>query len=345
MGLVISTPDRKISYYICPCRPKRCKMKKHINQQQRYEIATLKKIGYSTGKIAKELGVNKSSIGRELKRNGDTRCYNGIRAEQYADERKMDKPRKKIVTPSMSKLITEKLAQKWSPEQIKGRCDKEAIPMVCHESIYQIIWRDKANGGMLWKNLRHAHKKYRKRYGTKDRRGKIPNRISIDKRPEIVNNKERIGDWEIDTIIGKNHQGAIVTATERKTQFVLMAKLKSKAVKHANPEIINMFAPYKEKVLTITSDNGIEFFGHQYIAQKLAADYFFANPYHSWERGLNEYQNKLIRQYIPKKTNFNEVDQHQIINCQNELNKRPRKKLGYCTPNEVFLNKGVAFMS
>lgn len=318
---------------------------KHINQEQRYQIAAFKKIGYSNGRIAKELGIHKSNIGRELKRNGDKRSYHGARAQEYAQERQHEKARKKVLSPEMNKIILEKLEKKWSPEQIKGRCDKEGIPMVCHETIYQMIWRNKAKGGNLWKNLRHGHKKYRKRYGSKDHRGKIPNRVSIDKRPSVVNNKERIGDWEIDTIIGKNHQGAILTATERKTQYVLMTKLKSTSVKHSNPEIINMFAPYKEMVLTITSDNGIEFFGHEYIAQRLEANYYFANPYHSWERGLNEYQNKLIRQYIPKKTDFKEVDQHQILFCQNELNKRPRKKLGYCTPNEVFLNNGVALKS
>lgn len=318
---------------------------KHINQEQRYQIAALKKIGYSNVKIAKEIGVHKSSIGRELKRNGDKRSYNGARAQQYAVERQEAKPRKRVFTTEMNRYLIEKLEKNWSPEQIKGRCDKAGIPMVCHETIYQAIWHDKAAGGHLWKHLRHGHKKYRKRYGSKDHRGKIPNRVGIDKRPEVVNKKERVGDWEIDTIVGKNHQGAILTATERKTQYILMTKIKSTSVKDATPGIINLFAPYKEMVLTITSDNGIEFFGHEHVAQKLAADYFFANPYHSWERGLNEYQNKLIRQYIPKKTDFKEVEQSQILHYQNELNNRPRKKLGYCTPNEVFLNRGVAFMS
>ncbi len=318
---------------------------KHINQEQRYQIAALKKIGFSNISIAKEIGVHKSSLGRELKRNCDKHSYSGTNSHQYAMERQNDKPRKKVFTNEMNKYLVEKLEKKWSPEQIKGRCDKEGVPMVCHETLYQLIWKDKAAGGKLWNNLRHGHKKYRKRYGSKDHRGKIPNRVSIDTRPEVVNLKERIGDWEIDTIIGKNHQGAILTATERKTQYVLMTKLKSTSVKHSNPEIINMFAPYKERVLTITSDNGIEFFGHEYIARKLEADYYFANPYHSWERGLNEYQNKLIRHYIPQKTDFKDVEQSQILHYQNELNKRPRKKLGYLTPNEVFLNNGVALAS
>lgn len=318
---------------------------KHINQAQRYEIAAFKKIGYSNGKIAKEIGVNKSTIGRELKHNGGKQSYHGKVAQQYTDERKKDKPCKRVFTYDMEKRIAQKLELKWSPEQIKGRSDKEGVPMVCHETIYQHIWRDKSTGGLLWKSLRHGHKKYRKRYGKKDLRGKIPNRVSIDKRPEVVNQKTRTGDWEIDTIIGKNHQGAIITATERKTQYILMAKIQSTSIRHSTPEIINMFAPYKERVLTITSDNGSEFFEHEYMAQKLDAHYYFANPYHSWERGLNEYQNKLIRQYIPKKTEFKNVEQTQIIKYQNELNQRPRKKLGYCTPNEMFLNNGVAFVT
>lgn len=170
----------------------------------------------------------------------------------------------------------------------------ENVSMVSPERIYQFIWADKATGGKCWEHLRHGHKKYRKCYGSKDSRRQIPNKTSIEQRPSVVDEKSRTGDWEIDTIIGKNHQGAIVTAVERKTQFTLLVKLPSKNYEQAQKTIANMFAPYKAEVLTITSDNGMEFYGHQHIAQKLEADYFFAHPYSSWERGLHEYHNKLI---------------------------------------------------
>ena len=312
---------------------------KHINQEQRYQIAGLIKAGYSKSAIAKELGVHKCSIGRELKRNSDKRSYNGQRAQIYANERKSDKPKKGVFTSTMQSYIRDKLADKWSPEQIKGRCDKENTAMVSHECIYQYIWKDKSQGGNLWKHLRHGHKKYRKRYGSKDNRGQIPNKVSIEQRPEVVDKKQRIGDWEIDTIIGANHKGAILTATERKTQYILMAKIKSKSHKDATSQIVNLLAPFKEMVLTITSDNGLEFYQHQYIAKKLKADYYFAHPFSSWERGLNEYQNKLIRQYIPKKSNFDAVGNSQILYYQQQLNQRPRKKLGFFTPNELLFNK------
>jgi IS30 family transposase len=320
-------------------------MYKHLNQEQRYQIAGLRKAGFSLRSLAKEMRLSPSTISREVKRNSSTRSYHAARAQSYAQERQEDKPRRKKWTPAMQKIIEERLLLKWSPEQIAGRCQAEQKPMVSHERIYQWIWEDKQQGGKWWKHLRHGHKKYRKRYGKKDHRGQIPHKISIDKRPEIVNQKTRMGDWEIDTIIGKNNQGAILTAVERKTQFTLMAKLPSKSYPEVQKEIINLLAPYKTHLHTITSDNGTEFYGHQHIAQKLGIDYYFAHPYSSWERGLNEYHNKLIRQYIPKKEDFKNYTPHQIIQIQNELNQRPRKKLNYQTPNELFLNYSVALVS
>lgn len=317
-------------------------MYKQLNQEQRYQIAAFLKAGYSLRKIAEQIKVSVSTVSRELKRNGSARSYNGSLAHMYATDRQKDKPRKKKFTLAMSKLVDAKLRLKWSPEQIKGRCKKEGVDMISHECIYQYVWQNKRQGGSLWKELRHGHRKYRKRYGSKDNRGLIPNRTTIDKRPDIVEQKTRIGDWEIDTIVGKDHQSSIVTATERKTQFTLLSKLPNLKSSEARKTVINMFAPYKKEVLTITSDNGREFYEHQAIAQKLQAQYYFAHPYHSWERGLNEYHNKLIRQYLPKKTDFKPIEHIALIEIQNHLNGRPRKKLNYQTPNEVFLNYSVA---
>ena len=315
-------------------------MYKQLTLEQRYELSAYLKAGLRKTAIAETMKIDRSTIYREIKRNGNKRSYSAARAQEKVVARQQDFLGKKKLDENMLKIIHSKLEKKWSPEQISGRCNTESVPMVSHETIYQYIWKNKSEGGTWWKQLRNSNKKYKKRYGTKDNRGQLVNRISIDKRPEIVNQKERTGDWEIDTIIGKNHQGAILTAAERKTNYMLMYKLSSKKA-----AATNMFAPYKEKVLTITSDNGVEFAEHEQIAKKLNADYFFAHPYHSWERGLNEYQNKLIRQYIPKKTDIKTVEIADIMEIQHQINNRPRKKLNFKTPNELFFNQSVALVT
>jgi IS30 family transposase len=317
-------------------------MYKHLNLEQRYQIAAFRKAGFGVNKIAQQLGVSPATISRELRRHALWDRYEAHFAQRLAVKKKKAKSGKRKFTASMQQFVEQKLRLKWSPEQIVGRCELENKPIVSVERIYQHVWADKEQGGDLYKCLRHGHKKYRKRYGSKHSDHCIPNRVSIDLRPGIVAEKSREGDWEIDTIIGRNQKGAILTSVERKTQFTLITKLNSKSYKQVQKTLINMFAPYKDQVLTITSDNGFEFRGHEYIAKKLQADYYFAHPYSSWERGLNEYQNKLIRQYIPKKSNFDDYDHLQILNIQQQLNQRPRKKLNYRTPNEVFLKYTVA---
>ncbi len=238
-------------------------------------------------------------------------------------------------------VINEKLEfQQWSPEQINGYCNKNNIPMVSHERIYQYIHEDKENGGKLFEHLRTGKKKYKKRYGKhKNRKIIIKNKVSIDERPEIINNKERYGDWEIDTIIGKNHKGAIVTVVERKSSFILIRKLKGKNAEELAKQTIRLMVPYKELVHSITSDNGTEFANHEYIAKKLNAEFYFAHPYSSWERGLSEYSNKLIRQYVPKKSNFNQYSIDYLINVNTKLNNRPRKILNFDSPTNVFIRE------
>jgi IS30 family transposase len=312
----------------------------HLNQGQRHQISALERAGHSVSFIAHHLGVSKSTVCRELKRNAKKfGSYNAVCAQEMANERKERFSLNRKFTPGMEKLIREKLSQEqWSPEQIKGYCDKNNIPMISHERIYQFIYQDKATGGDLYTNLRTAHKKYHRRYGS----GKpgyqiIKNRVFIDQRPEVINNKQRYGDWEIDTIVGKNNKGAIVTLVERKSAFTLMAKLNAKNADELARTVVNLMAPYKEKVLSITSDNGSEFTRHRLIAKKLQTAFYFAHPYSSWERGLNENTNKLIRQYIPKKSSFNDFDQNYINLITLKLNKRPRKKLNYNSPLWIYL--------
>ena len=242
----------------------------------------------------------------------------------------------------IKKVVKKHLEQDWSPEQISGRLKKNGKPSVSHETIYQFIIDDQKNGGELYKHLRQKRKKRRKRIKNGDHRGQIPNRVSIDERPAIVDSKERVGDWEIDTVIGKSHKGAFVTAVERKTKYSCIRHVPRKEAALVSEALIEMLSPFKELVFTITADNGKEFSEHEKIAAALNAQFYFAHPYSSWERGLNENTNGLIRQYYPKKTSLVSVDKQKLADVQNKLNNRPRKTLGFDTPEQLFLYSLVA---
>jgi IS30 family transposase len=313
----------------------------HISKEQRYQISILLKSGHSVKFISEQLKIHRSTVYRELNRNARVRgSYDPYIANQCAEIRKERFTKTRKLNYKMISFINEKLEkQQWSPEQIKGYCSANNISMVSHERIYQYIYEDKAHGGRLYKNLRTGNKKYKKRYGKhKNRREVIKNKVSIDQRPAAINKKEQFGDWEIDTIVGKNNKGAIVTLVERKSNFLVIGKLKSKKSSELAKQTIRMLAPYKNMVNSITSDNGTEFAEHQRIADKLQAKFYFAHPYSSWERGLNEYSNKLIRQYIPKKSDFNNLNNIDIIKINHKLNSRPRKLLGFLNPTQVFFN-------
>jgi IS30 family transposase len=306
---------------------------------QRYQIEAYLKAKYTITQIAQELGVHKSTISRELKRNSKKRSYNAGHACYVSKERKQESYKHHVFNDTMKRYIDVKLKNnQWSPEQIKGRCDLDGISMVSVERIYQYIYKDQSEGGNLYLDLRTARRWRKRRLNRKHQRGQIPNRVMISQRPEVVDAKTRFGDWEVDTIIGKNHKTAILTVTERKSQFELMVKTDGTKAESIRKQMINLLAPFKGLVKTITSDNGKEFTKHQEIAKKLEADFYFAEPYSPWQRGLNEYNNKLIRQYLPKKTDFNLIENKTINMIIRKLNNRPRKLLGYKTPNEVFLN-------
>lgn len=316
---------------------------KHLTLPQRYALKAYLACGKSKTQIAELLCVCRSTIYRELKRNcGKTVRYNPDFAQELAEERKerFCKHRKFDVRKQqlVSKWISD---EQWSPEQIKGYCDANSIDMVSHERIYQYIREDKAKGGNLYKHLRHKLK-HRKR-PVSGKHEVIKNKVSIEQRPEIINNKGRFGDWEIDLIVGKNNKGAILTLVERTTAMIMIHKLKEgKQAQGLAQTVVKMLLPYKDFVKSITSDNGSEFAQHQYIVQKLQAEFYFAHPYASWERGLSEYSNKLIRQYIPKQSDFRNFDDEFIKQVQYKINRRPRKNLNFKTPKEIFY-KSVAF--
>ena len=305
-----------------------------LTREQRYQIYALMKAGLCQTEIAKVIGVHKSTISRERRRNRGLRGYRPKQAHHFAEIRRAKTARARI-SPDTWILVEGLLREDWSPEQISGWLVSEFQITVSHESIYQFILKDKRLGGNLYLHLR-CKKKRRKRYGSTSHRGQLLNRVSIDQRPAIVDTRSRIGDWELDTIIGKGHKQAIVSLTERKSRLTLLAKVKRKTAELTSRSIRRLLEPIASKVFTLTSDNGKEFARHQEIATSLQANFYFAHPYSSWERGLNENTNGLIRQYFPKKHDFTTITEKDISMVINKLNNRPRKCLGFKTPNQVF---------
>jgi IS30 family transposase len=309
----------------------------HLIRDQRSQIYALKSSGLKQKDIAAHLGVHPSTISRELNRNQGGRGYRFQQADNLAIERRQaasSTPKRMI--PSVVKIIEEKIQEKWSPEQISGRLKLEENISISYESIYVYIWKDKHNGGDLYTHLRHSGKKYNKRSSGKAGRGCIPNRIDIKERPSVVEEKSRLGDWEGDTIIGANHQGAILSIVDRKSKFTLLAKLENKCADGVVKATKACFDRLSDPIVhTITYDNGKEFSAHEQISALLDAQCYFATPYHSWERGLNEHTNGLVRQYVPKGTDFSTVSTRTVQKIENAINDRPRKILSYWTPKEM----------
>ena len=315
------------------------KQYKQLTYEQRYVIECMLKSKSPKKEIWQTLEISESSLYRELNRNGKPRSYNAKHAQMLADERKKEQHVKNKMTIDMKRYIDKKLALYWSPEQIVGRAKAEDINMLSTVSIYKYIYQDTSTGGELYKYLRTANKVYKKRYGSNDKRGKIPDKVPIEERPKVVEEKSRIGDFEIDLIIGKDHKGAQLTIVDRMSSFTLIQTLQSKKADEVSKALLVALKPYKSIVKTITNDNGKEFANHKLIAKELQADVYFCNPYASYERGLNEYINKLIRQFYPKKMELKNIPQSNNLLIMNLLNQRPRKKLNYKTPEEVFFDK------
>ncbi len=316
---------------------------KQLTREQRYQISGLLKAGYQQSQIADEVGVHKSTISRELRRNRGQRGWRPKQSQVFRDERcrKCANARKFSLD---AWIEVDRLIQlDMSPEQTANRLALEGSLEISHETIYRHIYADKASGGALWRHLR-CQKPRRKRYASgQERRGAIKNRVSIDERPGIVGQKSRIGDWEGDTVIGKNHRGALVTLAERTSRYVLAAQVPGKHAQGVTAAVAGLLRPHKHKCHTVTFDNGKEFAEHEKIATELNADVYFAHPYHSWERGLNENSNGLLRQYFPKAMELTEVTQEQVQQAVDRLNHRPRKVLGFRTPFEVFFGKTVRY--
>ena len=303
---------------------------KHLSQNERYQIYALLRAGHTQTKIASILGRHKSTISRELKLGTGLCNYRPKQACALAAKRAKSSRNASQIAPWVLNMARYMLNLQWSPVQIAGK-----LP-ISHETLYLRIYADQAHKGQLYKNLR-CQKKRRKRYGKgHERRGQIVGRRSIEQRPAHIESRSQIGHWEADTVIGVNHKQAIVTLVERKSGYAVIAKVQNKTAKLVSKAVVKLLEPFKAKVKTLTYDNGKEFAKHAWIDKKLSSTGYFARPYCSWQRGSNENFNGLLRQYVPKKRLMSTVTDEEITMIQNRLNHRPRKRLGFKTPYEVF---------
>lgn len=310
---------------------------KRLTLEQRYKIETLQQEGYGYAQIAQKLDKHKSVIHRELRRNSDQQNgqYNATLAQRKAEERQASKRKKTYFSQEIEEYVNHWLSEKHSPEQIAGYAKRKGIKCVSHERIYQHVWRNKKQKGTLYEYLRSQGKAYRKRGASKDKRGQIVDRVGIEQRPKVVEEKTRLGDFEIDLVIGKDHQGALLTINDRATGVLRMKKIDNKEAQTVHQAVLYLLRDNPYKMHTVTSDNGKEFAKHLDISTALEVDYYFAKPYHSWERGANENLNGLVRQYFPKKSDFALITDEQVKEVEIKLNNRPRKRYGYQSPNEV----------
>jgi len=316
---------------------------KHLTEGERYQIDDLRREGFNQREIALRIRRSASTLSRELHRNHGERGWRPRQAQLKAADRLVARGinnARKVGESAWQYAEKHLTEDQWSPEQIAGRLALEGMETISHETIYQRILEDKNANGTLYTHLR-CKKKRKKRYGSaRSTRGCIPNRVDIDQRPAIVDSRRRIGDWEGDTIIGSHEGGAVIASmVERKSRFTCLAKSINKTTKKVTSSINQCMRPIAELVFTVTFDNGKEFSEHATIASALNANIYFAKPYHSWERGLNENTNGLVRQYFPKKIPFDHLSNQDVQRVARKINDRPRKCLGYKTPHEVFSKK------
>jgi len=319
--------------------------KKHLTLGQRYKIEGFIEIKMKPSKIARELGVDPSTISREIERNSAGGKYDAAEAHRRYLHRKRNRGAYKLKAEVVEE-IEKRIKEEWSPEQITGRAKLRERVMVSIETIYQHVYQDAKNGGELYTYLRRGHKKRRKRSPKASYKGIIPNRKDIEQRPKVVERKSRFGDWEGDTVIGAEHRGVLVTLVERKSKYTAIKKIDNKTAELTQKALVDLQQDSPLPFYTITLDNGREFSYHEQVTEATGVEIYFAKPYRSWERGLNENTNGLIRQYIPKKDPFDHLDDSYIRMVEDRLNNRPRKDLGYLTPteyiNKYFMQKFVA---
>ncbi len=313
-------------------------MHAQITLEERYAINVMRRHRYSIRAIARELGRAPSTISRELRRNlrPTGRYVPGI-AHSYAVARRRRSRRNARIGPETWEVVDRYLRMDWSPEQVSGFLRTEGMLSISHETIYIHVWADRRAGGDLWRHLRQANKRCRKRYRSRDWRGRLAGKRHISERPAQIEERREVGHWEIDTVMGTEHgRNSVVTMVERATGYLLMGKLARHCAAEATARCIELIERQAGLVVTITADNGSEFHSYKEIEAATGAEFYFATPHHAWERGTNENTNGLIRQYLPKRTSLAQVTQTDCDAIAAKLNSRPRKRLGYKTPEECY---------
>ena len=316
----------------------------HLTPLERKSIDSMLAMNFTQTKMAKVLSRNQSTLSRELKRyrerDGHYNPHTGN--VMYHKHRERLPVKGKIDNAKLMAIVSEKLKEKWAPEQVSGWLREEKHPQdkamwVSHETIYRYVRQDRAKGGQLYKHLRHSRKRFSNRVQARSSMGKIKDRVSIEERPAIVDEQARIGDWEGDTVVGKAQQGAFATLVERKTLFLVAHTMDDRKAASLNEAVLTAMKHIpRQKMQTLTLDNGSEFTHFKVLEEALGMKVYFAHPYRAWERAINENTNGLIRQYLPKKTSFADLTQQQLDEIVDQLNNRPRKKLNYRTPRQAF---------
>ena len=311
---------------------------RQLTPEERYMLAALRRQGLNQAEIARSLGRHRSTVCRELHRNAthaDGR-YRAFTAQERTNGRRSRSRRNQRFTAQDFSLVDRLLCRQWSPEQVAGYLDRTGQLEISHETIYRHVWRDKKQGGLLYTHLRGARKRRRKRYGSYDSRGRLAGKRMISERPAAVEGRRQPGHWEVDTVMGAGSKDCIVSLVERKTGLLLIGKLAERTAAALNRRAIHLITRHGGPFKTITADNGTEFHAYQRIEERAGVTFYFARPYHSWERGSNENANGLLRQYLPKGVSMAGLSQQQCNAIARKLNTRPRKRLGFRTPLECF---------
>ncbi|MGB3590596.1 MAG: IS30 family transposase [Nonlabens sp.] len=323
----------------------------HLTVGQKYEIEHLLKDNYNHAQIARRIGRHKSTVAREIRRNADRRGghYRAELAQGKTKVRHDSKNKKSCYTPEVRARVEQQLQLDYSPEQIVGRSRLERRDCVNHETFYKYIWKDKKAGGRLYLHLRRQGRAYNRRGAARAGRGMIKNRVSIEKRDPVVDARTRFGDLEVDTIVGRNHKGAIVTINDRASGMLKIKRTRTREAAEVTAAINELLGEWLPYIRTMTADNGKEFAHHEMVSEQAGIDFYFADAYSSWQRGANETLNWLVRQYFPKKTDFDMITDEQVQEVEDILNNKPGKRHDFETPLEImekllFKNE-VAFMT
>ena len=315
-----------------------------LTPEERYMLAAFRRQGLNQSQIARELGRHRSTVGREVRRNS-TRAdghYRAFTAQERTNGRRSRSRRHQRFSAADFALVDDLLCRQWSPEQVAGHLRRTGLLLISHETIYRHVWRDKREGGLLYTHLRGSSKRRRKRYGAYDSRGRLAGKRMISERPAEVETRREVGHWEVDTVMGAGSKDCVVTLVERKTGLVLIGKLADRTKESFNRRVVRLIRRHAGAFATITADNGTELHGYERVERLTGATFYFARPYHSWERGSNENANGLIRQYLPKGASMDGLTQHSCNAVARQLNTRPRKRLGFRTPLECFNESSVS---